>query len=155
METPISEYPSTKRVSARKTLHGTVVEDDYQWLENTSDAEVQDWIQKQNRFAESFLKGYPGRTRVEQRLRELLSFDDITRDLKLEIVKTEEGLRFFFLLRRAEEIQAKLYYQDGEKGDPIELVNPLDISPEGLVTIDWFYPSHDGELVAYGLSKDG
>ncbi|MFX0116676.1 MAG: prolyl oligopeptidase family protein [Candidatus Hodarchaeota archaeon] len=156
MEVPTLQYPATKEIPVRETIHSTVIEDNFRWLENTADAEVQEWISKQNSFTESFLKNYPGRERVEERLRELAAFDDITGEQGLQLAKTNEGtVRFFYILRKANETQAILCYQDGEDGERIELINPIDISAKGLVTIDWFYPSPNGKLVAYGLSKEG
>jgi prolyl oligopeptidase len=34
-------------------------------------------------------------------------------------------------------------------------VDPNGLDPNGLVTLDWWYPSLDGGLVAYGLSRGG
>ncbi|MHA2271938.1 MAG: prolyl oligopeptidase family serine peptidase [Candidatus Hodarchaeales archaeon] len=156
MNPPTLEYPPTKQISVKTTLHNTVIEDHYSWLENTSDPEVQEWIKAQNSFTESILGHYSGRISIEERLRELASHDDITRFYELKIKSMENNdLRFFFLFREAEEPQAKLYYQDGEDGERIELLNPLDLSSEGLATIDWFHPSPNGEYVAYGISLDG
>jgi prolyl oligopeptidase len=136
-------------------MHGTVIEDNYQWLENTADPAVQEWIKAQNAFTRSILGKYPNRQEVEERLRELAAFDDITGEETLKVVSREGTPRFFYLLRKADEAQAVLYYQDGEKCQRIELINPLSLSSEGFITIDWFFPSPDGQLVAYGLSKNG
>ncbi|MFQ5980398.1 MAG: hypothetical protein ACE5OZ_19860, partial [Candidatus Heimdallarchaeota archaeon] len=141
MEPPRSEYPPTKRILVREAMHGTVIEDDYQWLENTADPAVQEWIRAQNIFARSLLDKYPNREGVERRLRELAAFDDITGEETLKVVNRDGTPRFFYLLRKADEAQAVLYYQDGEKGQRIELINPLMLSSEGLITIDWFFPS--------------
>jgi prolyl oligopeptidase len=35
------------------------------------------------------------------------------------------------------------------------LLDPNTLAADGTVALDWWYPSRDGKLVAYGLSKDG
>ena len=149
-----SKYPHTEKEHLVETIHGHEIEDPYRWLEDTKDPRVQEWIKTQKDFAESIIKQYDGKQTISKRLHELFDYDVIIPEY-FDIRKTAQGIRHFYELRRAGEEQPVLYYQDGDDGEKIELLNPMKISPDGLTSIDWFYPSPDGALVAYGLSEGG
>lgn len=148
------EYPATRAEEVVDEIHGVKVPDSYRWLENTKSDEVQNWIEAQNKLADDVLGEYEGKHVLENRLREFFDYDLIIPG-SLKIRKTTSGFRFFYLLRKSGRQQPSLFYQDDHDGDRIELVNPLDLSSEGLVALDWFHPSRDGSLVAYGLSEKG
>jgi prolyl oligopeptidase len=63
--------------------------------------------------------------------------------------------RLFHLRREGEQRQVVLYVRDGLRGPDRALVDPNALDPWGLTTIDWWYPSPDARLVAYGLSRGG
>ena len=48
----------TKKVSSTISKHGITLQDDYAWLENTSDKEVADWVNLQNSVSEEKLKEF-------------------------------------------------------------------------------------------------
>ena len=56
-----ADYPETASVPVPDTLHGTVVVDNYRWLENGTDSLVRGWTDAQNRLARSFLDTLPQR----------------------------------------------------------------------------------------------
>jgi len=149
-----SDYPDTKIENVTEELHGETLVDPYRWLESTSDTHVRKWIGTQNDFTSSTLEQYDGVKKIKSRLLELYHYDVIVQGRFL-LRKTNSGIRFFYELRKAGAAQSILYYQDGENGDPKELLNPIKISPDGLVAIDWFVPSPDGRFIAYGISRDG
>ena len=45
----------TKKVSSTLSKNGITIQDDYSWLENTSDKEVADWVTLQNNISEEKL----------------------------------------------------------------------------------------------------
>lgn len=149
-----SEYPPTRVENVVEELHGVTIEDPYRWLEDTTDPKVQDWIKKQNALTSSKLGKYEGMDKIRNRLLELYNYDIIVQN-SFEVRKTNKDTRFFYLYRKAGSAQPVLYYQDGEDAERIELINPMKLSSEGLVAIDWYVPSPDGSLVAYGISRDG
>ncbi|MHA1881457.1 MAG: prolyl oligopeptidase family serine peptidase [Candidatus Thorarchaeota archaeon] len=149
-----SEYPPTRIESVVEELHGVTIEDPYRWLEDTSDQEVQDWIKKQNAFTSTKLGTYAGMDKIRNRLLSLFNHDVILQN-SFKVRKSSKGTRFFYLYRKAGSAQPVLYYQDGEDAERIELIDPMKLSSEGLVAIDWYTPSPDGSLIAYGISRDG
>ena len=60
---PLS-YPETKRENVVDTIHGVVVSDPYRWLENDRAPEVEEWVAKQGKLADTYLNGLPQRTSV-------------------------------------------------------------------------------------------
>ncbi|MFW9965504.1 MAG: prolyl oligopeptidase family protein [Candidatus Sifarchaeia archaeon] len=148
------EYPKTKTVDVVDEMHGVKIPDPYRWLEGKSDKEVQEWISSQNELTTNRFKEYSGQEKLRDRLTDLFSYDIIMPGT-LKIRKIDSGKRLFYLLRQAGMQQPSLYYQDNHEGKRIELVNPSEMSEKGIVALDWYFPSNDGQLVAYGLSEGG
>src|SRR5881394_120030 len=59
------------RKPALTNYHGVVVADDYQWLEDETNAEVQSWTQTQHLVARAYLDRLPARSAIEERIEEL------------------------------------------------------------------------------------
>jgi len=148
------KYPVTRKVDVVDEVHGIRIEDSYRWLEESSSQEVQDWVEQQNKLALSVLQEYPGQEIIRRRLQSLYNYDYIM-VTNFRVVVTAEKPRFFYFFRGAGKNQPALCYQDGEQGDRVVLFDPLRISDEGLVTVDWFMPSNDGSMIAFGLSEGG
>src|SRR3989441_1201134 len=68
---------------------------------------------------------------------------------------TPKGGRYFYTRREGEQNQPILYVRDSLKGKDRALVDPNALSPDGTAAIDWWYPSEDGALLAYGVSMSG
>ena len=148
------KYPLTRREKVVDEIHGMKIEDPYRWLEDSSSQEVLDWVEEQNKFTASVLGGYSGEDIVKKRMLALFQYDYI-QALFFQVRKRADGSRFFYFYRKAGKNQPSLCYQDGEDGERVVLFDPLEVSEEALVSIDWFYPSHDGSYVAYGTSEGG
>lgn len=56
---PGFKYPETKKISVIDTLYGRIIVDDYRWLENFSDINVQEWVDAQNKMVQSYLEQLP------------------------------------------------------------------------------------------------
>src|SRR2546423_3768449 len=126
-------------------LHGERIADPYRWLEAGGDA-TRAWTDAQNDRTRAALEAVPERARFAGRLRELLG-------VGLVGVPRPAGDRVFHERRSPGERQVVLYVSDAAGSRA--LVDPNVLDPDGLVTLDWWYPSLDGGLVAYGLSRGG
>jgi prolyl oligopeptidase len=140
--------PSTRSDSTVETIYGQRVEDPYRWLENAESEETKSWVEKQNGYTRSILDSLPGRNEIKTRLEQLLSIGQIGTP------QIYHG-RLFYTKREGKENQPVLYVREGMNGREKVLVDPNALSREGLVSLDWWFPSDDGTLLAYGLSKDG
>lgn len=141
-------YPPSRSEKTVDTLHGVEVPDPYRWLEDGKSEEVQKWAKEQNAYTRSVLDQLPGRKQIAKRLDSLLQIGTIGTPAPVK------G-RYFYTKREGEQNQAILYVRNGLRGKDRVLVNPNELSKEGTVALDWWFPNRDGKLLAYGLSKDG
>jgi prolyl oligopeptidase len=142
-------YPPARAEELVELLHGVEVADPYRWLEDDEDAEVQAWQQAQTALAREILEAIPGRDRVRDRLAEVFRVAE-------EGVPSHKGGNWFQLRRAAEQDQPVLYTSRGFPGERRALVDPNALGAgDNTVALDWWYPSPDGELLAFGLSASG
>ena len=83
------EYPGTEKKEITEVLHGREISDPYRWLEDIDSPETRDWIEKQNRLTEDFLKGVSFRGGIKAKLEKLWETDRYG-------VCLERGGRYFF-----------------------------------------------------------
>src|SRR4051812_38630279 len=141
-------YPPTKTEPVSDVLHGQNVPDPYRWLEEGDSPAVKEWSAKQTAFTRSVLDAMPGREQISQRLDKLLEIGNIG------VPHPHKG-KSFYPRREGKQNQPVLYVRDGVNGvDRVLLdVNALDAA--GTTALDWYFPSEDGSLLAYGLSVGG
>lgn len=145
--TPIPAIPETPRDDVREILHGVEITDRYRWLEDGDSPAVSDWSDAQQRRTAAVLGAVPGRDRLAAQL------DALSRIGSVSAPAIHEN-RLFFQRRSGEMDQAALYVRDTIDGDERVLIDP-NTDADGLTTLDWWYPSADGALVAFGTSRDG
>lgn len=141
--------PAAPRRPVEEVLHGQRIVDPYRWLEDGADPEVRAWTAAQNAHTDRVLANLPQRAYFEQQLRELAAEDEL---VTMPVLR---GDRMFFLRRRAGDNQPALWVRSLDGGDEALLVDPNAQRADGTVALDWWYPSPDGRLLAYGLSEDG
>jgi prolyl oligopeptidase len=129
-------------------LHGTPVADPYRWLEDGESEEVRAWSEAQGRYTREVLEAAPFRARLHERLRTLFSIGVVT-------PPAPRRGRYFYQRRTGDQEQPRLYVRDGVAGDERVLLDPARLSADGTSALDWFYPSSDGRLLAYGVSVGG
>ncbi len=139
--------PATTRDEVVDTWHGERIADPYRWLEGAS-ARIAAWTDAQNARTRGVLDAVPARGRLATRLRDLLG-------VGLLGGPRPAGRWIFHTRRAGTQKQAVLYVREGPDGDDRALVDPNTLDGAGLVTLDWYFPSHDGRFVAYGLSRGG
>jgi len=148
MDTPRPAYPPSKTESASDTLHGVTVADPYRWLEAGDSAAVRDWTDKQNAFTRAFLDRLPGREEIRGRL------DQLTQIGQLSVPRPAKG-HYFFTRREGKQNQPVLYVRVGVTGADRPLIDVNQLAADGTTALDWYFPSDDGKLLAYGLSVGG
>ncbi|MHC4709771.1 MAG: prolyl oligopeptidase family serine peptidase, partial [Planctomycetota bacterium] len=139
---------STQRVV--DTLHGVEIVDDYRWLEalEQDSDEVRAWTTLQNDYTRQTLDNLPGRRELEERLGQLMSLPSVG-------APRMRMTRYFNEERLGDENQEVLFLREGFDGAPSVLLDPNALDEQGLVSLDWFEPNHDGTLMAFGLSHAG
>lgn len=145
-------YPETLRQDHVDKLFGVNVADPYRWLENGQDPEVQAWVHAQNRHMRAAIDRISVRRELEARLERLLEIGEVS----LPYVRRDKGeTRYFYTRRSGSQNQAVLVVRDGGSGKEQVLFDPNQESAKQLLSLDWFTPSWEGNLVAYGTSEGG
>ena len=140
--------PKARRDDTVETLHGIEIKDPYRWLEDPNHAEVQAWVDEQNRVTFDFLERAPGRPRILARLTELWDYERLG-------IPFLEGGRLFFSKNDGLQNQAVLYSAPTVDAEPRVLLDPNRLSPDGTVALSTLAVSRDGRRLAYGLSASG
>jgi prolyl oligopeptidase len=136
-------------------LHGIEVHDPYRWLEDGASPATRPWSDAQNARTRAVLDALPDRPRFHERLSSLLRAGTSSGP-----VVCEQAGVVFSLDRWGDHDQAVLVTRPLAGSGPHEPTIVLDpTAPRGggddTVAIDWYHPSRDGRLLAYGTSSSG
>jgi prolyl oligopeptidase len=154
LATPLAEVPPPPAARVDdlvETLGGIEVADPYRWLEDGTSAEVRAWTTAQNDRTRTALDAIPARGRLRARLAELT-------EAGTAAAPSVRGDRLFTIDRWGDRDRAALVVRsiDAPVTGPGEvLLDPADVSGEVTSAIDWYQPSPDGDLVAFGTSTGG
>ena len=129
-------------------IHGECVTDPYRWLEDPDSPETKQFVRDQLAYARSVLDSLPEREEIRRRLTELLSIGTIG-------TPQPAGDFIFHTRRQGTQNQPVLLVREGLRGTDRMLLDPNQLSADGTVALDWWYPSRDGRYVAYGTSQSG
>ena len=143
----------TRREDVSDTYFGKKVADPYRWLENGDSEEVRHWTDEQNAVTRRVLDRVRDRDRLHARLADLLSIGTVGTPAVRKIAADKN--RYFHVRREGQQNQPVLYMRDGVHGGDEVLIDPNSLSSDGTTSLDWWSPSNDGRLVAYGISQNG
>lgn len=146
---PVTPPPPTRRDDIVDVLHGVEVSDPFRWLETADDPSVRAWVSAQNDHTRAVLDALPGRAALHARLTGLLRSGS-------SVACSVAGDRVFSLERWGHHDQAVLVVRSALRpGMARALIDPVAVEGDATAAIDWYHPSPDGRLVAYGLSTNG
>ncbi|MBN2621276.1 S9 family peptidase [candidate division WOR-3 bacterium] len=140
-------FPATEPVVVTDTLHGTVIKDAYQWLEDYGSPGVVNWIGEQEAYAYGYLHTREQRPYLVQRFNDLWRYDD--RSTPHEVIDSE---RIFFWAIKKDWERWGYYYQEDDTCEAAVLLDPNMWGPK---TLDFVEPSRDGKFIAYGIAEAG
>lgn len=141
--------PPTRRQDLVEDCHGVPVADPFRWLEAGGDPEVAAWTARQQAHTAEVLARLPQRARLRRRLTSLLQAGS-------SVGCAVAGGVVVSLDRWGTHDQAVLMVRSAfERTRGRVLVDPAEVSDDPTAAIDWYHPSPDGRLVAYGLSTGG
>jgi prolyl oligopeptidase len=133
-------------------LHGVEVHDPYRWLEDGDSEETKAWTEAQNKHTRQVLDALPDRPALCDR------FDQLLRAGSSGGPRVRRG-RIFSVDSWGDLDQAVLVVRSASEdtGDvePKIVFDPHAATGDKTAAIDWYHPSPDGRLVAYGLSTGG
>ena len=147
--TAAAEPPQTPRREVKETLHGNTIIDPYRWLEplEAESPEVMEWTEAQNQYTRDVLDQLPCHAQLVEQFQHLMAIPSIGTP------RQRNGL-LFNTERREDQNQGVLYVR-GKGQAPRVLIDPNSLDEDGLVSLDWWNPSPDGSLLAFGLSHGG
>ena len=130
---------------------GTPVVDDYRYMEDLGDPQVRAWMKAQAEYTRGKLDAIPARKPLLGRIHALLNAGVRRGGF------VRRGDRYFYEMFEPGAQQSKLAYRDGLKGEEHVLLDPgaLGKGTDTHYALDYFSPSWDGKLLAYGLSAGG
>lgn len=143
-------YPPTKKVEVTDTYFGVDYTDNYRWLEDMKNPEVESWFKQQADFTNAIMSTIPGRDELIEEWRRL---DKIQPAEYRSQVK--EGGRVFYRKRLPGEKVSKLYYKENMDGPEILLFDPLTFIEGKTLSIEDAIPSYDGKKIAIGYAEKG
>ncbi|MBX3127150.1 MAG: S9 family peptidase [Polyangiaceae bacterium] len=144
--------PPTRRQELVETLFGAPVADPYRWLEQFDDPEVKAWVASQNAFARRTLDQAPSHGSFSRRLEELLTIGELSLPWVRRVDR--ERTRLFYTQRDGGQNQPVLWVRDSD-GPARVLFDPNAERADGTLSLDYYAPSRDGKLLAYGVSLGG
>jgi prolyl oligopeptidase len=129
---------------------GTTIVDPYRWMEEVKAPEFVLWMRAQNDYTRSALDRIPYRAKLLARINELSNAS-----AHITAVRRVNNRYFYYKLAPGEN-ERKLYVRDGMAGTERLLVDPTKASTESKhYSLSYFFPSPDGDYVAYGVSPSG
>ncbi|HYD25892.1 MAG TPA: prolyl oligopeptidase family serine peptidase [Croceibacterium sp.] len=144
------DYPETRRGDVVETLFGEAIADPYRWLENDvrSDAEVADWVARQNAVTDAYLARLPARAWFKRRTGELFDFERFSTPVK-------RGGRYFYTRNAGLQNQSPLYVREGLAGEPRLLLDPNAWAADAATALDAWRASPDGSKLLYSVQDGG
>jgi prolyl oligopeptidase len=142
-------YPETPVQEATDEYFGESIRDPYRWLEDAESPAVRAWEDAQAALTESLLGRFPERAAVRAELERYWSS---------HVAESPEvhGDRYFYRRRDGLKNQPLLYLRVGSMQARERVVlDPNGFREDGTAALDWFHPSPDGRLLAYGVSEAG
>ncbi|MBI1375911.1 MAG: prolyl oligopeptidase family serine peptidase [Frankiales bacterium] len=140
-------YPDAPRLDLADDYAGVSVPDPYRYLEDPDDERTRAWAAAQRELLEEERAGWTSRERFRERLTALTGAGVVSppyfrRD------------RTFFMRREGDQQFAVLWTVDPDGSERV-LLDPMELDPNGLTTLDHWQPSKEGDLLAYQLSEGG
>jgi len=145
---PALPYPATRQDDTVDLYHGSPVPDPYRWLEDDRSAETAAWVDAQNRVTFSYLESIPWRPVLRDRLTALVNYPrQSAPEVKgpWQLYARNEGLQN----------QPVYYLRQGDTGEPMVLLDPNALSPDGTTRVGGLTFDHAGRYIAYMVSHAG
>jgi len=141
-------FRETDQKTIIENFYGTEVTDPYRWLENATSEDTRAWVEAQNEVSSAYFQAGNERSRIMQRLTELTNFPRYSPPIW-------KGGCYFFSHNTGLQNQDVLYTVEHLDDQPSLLLDPNLLSEDGTVALITQSYSHDGTLLAYGISSGG
>ncbi len=141
-------YPPAPHCDVVDDYHGRQVADPFRWLEDIDSSQTSAWIAAQNDLTERFLAAVPRREEIRERLEHVWNYERFS-------PPSREGRHYVFYKNSGLQNQSVLYVAPVLNGPARVLIDPNLFSVDGTVALSGLAFSHDGERLAYAISRSG
>ena len=142
-------YPTPRRDESVNDEHfGTTVPDPYRWMEDPDSKETKKFVKEQNVVSQSFIKACPDLEKITKDLTKLKEYSKFS-------IPSRHGDKYFIYKNSGLQNQYVMYKQDCLDSELVEFLDPNKWSTDGTVALVQTQFSHDGSLLACGLSTSG
>jgi prolyl oligopeptidase len=142
------DYPPAVRGSTVDDYHGTSVPDPYRSMEELDSAATHAWVASESQLTDRYISALPGRERLRVRLAKLFNYERFG-------VPFQAHGRYFYTRNSGLQNQSVLYVTDAPAAPPRLALDPNLLSKDGSIGVSGYVASHDGRLLAYGISVSG
>jgi prolyl oligopeptidase len=142
------DYPTPVRGTTVDNYHGTPVPDPYRGLEDLDSAATRAWVGEEAQLTDRYLAKLPDRDRLRSRLASLFNYERFG-------VPFQAHGRYFYSRNSGLQNQSVLYVADALGAQPRVALDPNLLSKDGSLAVVDYVASHDGRLLAYGVSVSG
>lgn len=142
------QYPKTPIIAVKDTLHGTIITDNYHWLEDGENPEVIKWEKEQDKFTRSILDNLPQREKLVERFNELWRYDDVGRPSKVL-----NGERIFLWEKLKNDEKWRVLTKKDEATEFEILIDPNNW--DATETLSGTSASRDGKYYTFGKAVAG
>jgi len=148
MAIDVPPQPETEKNIVVDTVHGTIIEDPYRWLEDQESPQTRAWIEKQQEYFQDVISKVPGRQDIIDRLTELRRVDKVT-------MPTKKGDRYFLYKFAADQEHYVIYMREGLFGEDKVLLDPHEMFEDPTKSVGMFDITEDGQIMAYYVRDGG
>jgi prolyl oligopeptidase len=142
------QYPVSQKGNQVDNYHGTQVADPYRWLEDDNSTQTKDWVKAQNEVTFNYLSKINYRDGFKKRIEALSNYAKFSSPQR-------KGDWFYFYKNDGLQNQSVLYKQKGLSGQPVLVLDPNKLSPDGTTRLIGFVLNKSGNYAAWGISKGG
>ena len=152
-QTPsLPKVPETPKRPVTDEYYGIKITDDYRWLENWDDQQVQQWSAAENARSRAYLDGLPARGPIKERFKQLIGGSSASYyDLQLR-----GGILFAMKYQPPQQQPMLVALRSADAPESAKVICDLNTaSDKGSMAMDFYVPSVDGKYVAAALSENG
>lgn len=141
-------YPESKKIYFAEKLHGYEITDSYRWLEDFTSEDSLEWVQRQNKFSEKYLKKNKYKKNISNYLETIWENESISIPYKIND-------KTFYYFNDGTFQQSKLMIRDCEDCQERVLIDPSTFSEDGTISLGGTSVSNDATLMAFSISDGG
>jgi prolyl oligopeptidase len=130
----------------QEIIHGVIINDPYQWLEDRSLPQTEAWIRDQQQRCHDYFAACPALAALERRVEEYLNVEIV--DQPARVLD-----RYFYRKRRKGQEQGSIYVRETANGAERVLISASGSEP--FTSVGIYRISPDGVYLAYEVKRGG